>query len=241
MLFNSRLYCKVLFITTLLFVFSNATQHVFLLHGLGRTRFSMHSMGSFLNKNGYNVVNFGYPSTRKTIPNIIKLLKNRLKYIPQKDTVNFVTHSMGGIVVRAFLNTYVKEKVMPYFYRVVMLAPPNTGATQANYFSSFKLVNFIMGPSLKMLKTGSISFVNSLPPPFCEFGIIAGGKKNNEGYSSRIKGDDDGLVGVTETKLKGMKDFLLVKSMHTFIMEKIVVKKAVLNFLKNGFFKKNIN
>ncbi len=51
-----------------------------------------------------------------------------------------------------------------------------------------------------------------------------------------IAGKFDGKVSLKSTKLDGMKDFLVVPSAHSFIMDWDEVVLAVKNFIEKGKF-----
>ena len=235
---NRKFLKSALVFLPVFFITVHAEQHVYLLHGLGRTRLSMFRLSIYLKNNGFNVKNWGYNSRTETIPAIAEKLGKELEKIPAADSVCFVTHSMGGIVVRSFIASRKLDKRFPFFYRFVMMAPPNRGSKMADILSSNQLANWIFGPSLSMLRTDSASYVRTLGQPSCEFGIIAGGKGNGKGYNRLLPGDNDGIVSVETTKLDSMKNFLYVRSMHTFIMEKTIVRKNIVSFLKTGKFVK---
>ena len=199
----------------------NKKDYIVLLHGYWRTTNSMNTLEKALTKDGYEVVNIGYPSQKETIESISNnyLKKNLLeKCTDKKRKINFVTHSMGGLIVRHFL----AENKLPNLGRVVMLAPPNKGSRMANVFSKIEIANQILGPALKQLTTYKTSPPKSISQPGYEVGIIAG--------------KFDGKVSVKSTKLDGMKDFLVVPSAHSFIMEWDDVIEAVKHFIKNGKF-----
>ena len=195
--------------------------YVVLLHGLWRTSRSMKSLEKALTKDGYEVVNIDYPSRKDTIENIAN---NYLKKIitekcpDKKRKINFVTHSMGGIIVRYFL----LENKLPNLGRVVMLAPPNKGSRMADVFSKIKIANHVLGPALKQMTTHEKSLPKIMANPDYEVGIIAG--------------KFDEKVSVKATKLDNMKDFLVVPLSHSFIMDWGKTILAVINFIKNGKF-----
>ena len=210
--------------------------YVILLHGMGRTAYSMRKMERFLSSKEYNVINFGYASKENDIEHIAAQLDDVILK-ECKDTekkIHFVTHSLGGIVVRFYLKDKKKERIG----RVVMLAPPNKGSELADWLKNSAFYEWIVGPSGQQLGTDNDSIPLQLGSIDFELGIIAGDKSLNPLFSSKIPGPDDGKVSVESTKIKGMKDFIVVHSSHTFIMNNDEVQRQVDFFLKNGFFDK---
>lgn len=208
---------------------------VILLHGMGRTRFSMFNLEEYLSRLDYRVVNFGYPSRRETIEQIAKVR------IPGavaqcQDTsikkIHFVTHSLGGIVVRQYLQTHT----LPVGSRVVMLSPPNHGSEIPDHYKEVFWYRWSTGPAGQQLMTTKDSLPNRLKPINVEVGVIAGTKSVEPWFSSQIPGKDDGKVSVKRTQLDEMKDFLVVPHTHTFIMQSPEVHRQIEKFLKHGKF-----
>ena len=81
-----------------------------------------------------------------------------------------------------------------------------------------------LGSNLKKLESDPHSFVNQLGGVDYAVGVIAG--------------EHDGKVTVAQTKLEGMKDFAVVNSTHTFIMDNNEAISLVLQFLRDGTFHK---
>lgn len=214
-----------------------AKECIILLHGLARTKRSMEPMEKQLKKEGFTTVNIDYPSTEKTIEQLAPSAINKgIDHCRAENcsSIHFVTHSMGGILVRY----YLKENNLPELGRTVMISPPNHGSEIVDTFGDFKLFSWWNGPAGGQLGTTPESFPNSLGAPYFNVGIITGESSFNPLFSSIIPGKDDGKVSVKSAQMKGMKDFLVVHRTHTFIMRAKEVKEQTAFFLKTGKFKK---
>ena len=211
-------------------------ENVILLHGMGRTSRSMSKIASSLENEGYNVVNVSYPSTKKTIPallqEVVKPEIAKLKIV-SNSKIHFVTHSLGGILVRAILQT----EDLPNGSRIVMLCPPNHGSEIVDKYKNkwwFKRLN---GPAGQVLGTDKQSLPNQLKSIKYDVGIITGTKSYEPWFSRLMMGGDDGKVSTNSAKLDEMKDFLLVPLGHTFIMQNSVVINQITYFLREAVFK----
>ncbi len=208
---------------------------VILLHGLARNPRSMKKLEKYLSAKGYQVINFGYPSTRESIRTLGEVWLPRAvgqsrKGNPEK--IHFVTHSMGGIVLRQ----YLQKNSLPPGSRIVMISPPNRGSELADYLKGLRLYQWLNGPAGQELGTDFRSTPNTLKAVGAEIGIITGNRSFNPLYSQLIPGPDDGKVSVERAKLKEMKDFLTVAATHTFIMNHSQTIQSVADFLEKGEF-----
>lgn len=211
-------------------------ERVVLLHGLGRTDLSMYVIEQELSERGYRVFNVGYPSTDHSIEHLSEEeLGPALDRCcaGSNDTIHFVTHSMGGIVLRY----YLEEHEIDNLGRVVMISPPNRGTELADWVAENQFLETILGPSVEQLGTGAESVPTRLGPVDFELGIIAGNRSLNPLFSRLIPGDDDGKVAVEATKVPGMSDFLVVPHSHTYIMLNDEVVEQVAYFLEHGRFR----
>lgn len=206
---------------------------VVLLHGLGRSSFSMLRLERSLEKEGYNVLNLGYPSRTAPIPELADSLGRALELLPEeeKTTVHFVTHSLGGIIVRYHLG----NKPMAQVGRVVMLSPPNQGSEIADRLPA-ELLELVLGPTALQLGTDSVGVLHQLPSPTFEVGIITGDVSLNFLFSHWLPGKDDGMVSVESARIEGVEDFIVVPYSHTFIMYKGDVIREVAHYLRTGVF-----
>jgi pimeloyl-ACP methyl ester carboxylesterase len=207
---------------------------VFLLHGLGRTAKSMTYMQERLEGAGYTVINYSYESRKQEIGLLVSDLQKFIDGWCQLNDrpLHFVTHSLGGILVRAYLSKNKPENLG----RVIMLSPPNKGSEVVDFFEENSLFKYFFGPAAAELGTGYDSFPNSLGPADFEVGIITGNRTIDPISSWIIDGDDDGKVSIEQTKLEGMADFMVVQVSHAYIMTDPFVVDQVLFFLKNGYF-----
>ena len=216
----------------------NADRHetVILLHGLARSPWTMSKIERQLREDGYTVYNLGYPSRHQPIE---KLAAGIAKEMQGKTAgtarIHFVTHSMGGIIVRQIL----ADKSIPNVGRVVMLSPPNQGSEVVDRLGHWRLFKWINGPAGCQLGTGvdSIPCRLGVPPPGIEIGVITGDRSINWILSCLIPGKDDGKVSAERAKLPGMKEFRIYHSCHPLIMRNAAVINDIKSFLESGKFK----
>lgn len=207
---------------------------VVLVHGLGRTDRSMRPLERSLEEAGYRVANLRYPSTEHEPEVLVDGLAQHIEACcADTPRLHFVTHSLGGILLRAHL----AERKPPNLGRVVMLAPPNRGSEVVDALGDSKLFEWVYGPTARQLGTAKGSLPNRLPPPDYELGVIAGRESVSPAGALFIEGESDGTVSVEHTKLRGMADFLVVPHSHPFIMRSDEVAEQVLEFLRRGRFR----
>jgi pimeloyl-ACP methyl ester carboxylesterase len=204
---------------------------VILVHGMGRSSKSWPKMSKALEAAGYQVVPFDYPSTRCAISDSAGYLAQVIGNLDGVEEINFVCHSMGGLVVRAYAANHSDDRIK----RMVMLAVPNLGAEMADIVAKWPLYQWVCGPGGCELVTDPEGLIASLPTPDFEFAVIAAGKGNSNGYNPLIAGDDDGTVTVASTRLPGATDFLQVNGLlHSFLMFDNRVIDATVRFFDEG-------
>jgi len=206
---------------------------VILLHGLARTSRSMQQIELKLVGEGFHVVNLDYPSRQHAIEKLADLAVSQgISECPKHSKLNFVTHSLGGILVRY----YYAENPKARLGRVVMLAPPNQGSEVVDKLRQVPGFELINGPAGSQLGTEGGSIPQGLGRVDFELGIIAGTQTINPILSQWLPNPDDGKVSVDRTKVDGMKDFITVPHSHALLMDAPDVLDLILVFLKSGSF-----
>jgi triacylglycerol lipase len=177
----------------------------------------MAPLGRWLAQQGYRTHNWGYWSHRYTVEELAESLAEGLdRFATATPRVNFVTHSLGGILVRAALARRSLENAG----RAVMLAPPNRGSRSADRWSPY--LGRVL-PPIRDLRTTEEALVHSLPSPRAlEIGVIAGAF--------------DGKVSVEESRLEGARDHVVIPCRHSFIMHREDVRQLTARFLRTGSF-----
>jgi hypothetical protein len=213
-----------------------AADCVVLLHGLARTAGSMDKMQQALVGAGFETANISYPSRKKAIAELAStaipagLEECRAK--PDVEHIHFVTHSLGGILLRH----YLEQNGIDELGRVVMLGPPNQGSEAVEGLGGVPGFDWLNGPAGRQLGKGDNSVPLQLGPADFELGIIAGNRTIDPITSSVLENPDDGRVSVEDTRLDGMDDFIVVEHSHAFMMRMREPIELTIRFLKTGTF-----
>ena len=197
----------------------------------------MEKLALRLSEKGFSAVNLGYPSREYPIEVLAeKAIEPALEECPAGVDINFVTHSLGGILVRQYLS----EHTIPNLGRVVMLGPPNQGSEVVDELAHVPGFHFVSGDAGLQLGTGDLSLPNQLGAANFNVGVIAGTRSINWILSMLIPGADDGTVSIESTKLAGMNDHVEMPTTHTFMMANDAVIAQVIYYLKHGAFDREL-
>ncbi|HUE16595.1 MAG TPA: alpha/beta fold hydrolase [Planctomycetaceae bacterium] len=207
---------------------------VIAIHGILRSPKTFALMRPALEKAGYTVVGFNYPSTRIPIGEVANDLKQVIESLDGIEEINFVVHSLGGLVTRAYLKHYGDPRIK----RMVMLGVPNRGAELADLLRKNYAFRLIFGPAGQQLVTDQNGVIPTLPIPEFEFAVVAGGRGRGAGFNPLIPGDDDLLVAVASAQLPGAADSMTIRALHSFLPANAEVIDATVRFLQMGRLRK---
>lgn len=230
-----------------------APETVVLLHGLGLGGWAMHRLATALTRDGYRVVNLSYPSRSVPLETLARdwlpaqLATHRTADAPR---LHFVTHSMGGILVRTWLAEQRRAgaPAPANLGRVVMIAPPNQGSAVAQKLENFPPFRWFTDVNGRRLGTTPDSLPLTLGPwPFPsstplrdstagQLGVIAGDVSLNPLFSAWLGGPDDGKVTVASTHLAGETAHRVLSHSHTWLQWRADTHRAVSTFLRTGRF-----
>lgn len=195
----------------------------------------MTKMEAALTAEGFRVSNIEYPSRERPIESLAPLAIEQGLAQCRKGRatrIHFVTHSLGGILVRYYLSKWPIAELG----RVVMLGPPNQGSEVVDKFSTVPGYAYINGPAGFQLGTGPSSVPAMLGPVGYPVGVIAGTKSVNLLLSTAFTETNDGKVSVSRARVEGMSDFIEVATSHPFIMRNSEAIRQTIAFLKHGKF-----
>ena len=211
-------------------------EFIVLLHGILRSKTDMHFLTKFFEKNGYETLNILYPSREQNLEDLSDFVHHKIVDDPRyhDDTViNFVTHSMGGLIARY----YIARRKPEHLGKVVMMGPPNTGSEFADFLSETQILapifKTVFGPASEQLTTDYEHIDDDITYPL---GVIAGNLSINPLAPWILNGEHDGIVPVERTKIDGMTDHIVMSATHSFMMFNKDVMEQALHFLRNDRF-----
>lgn len=208
-----------------------------LLHGIRGSGKIMKLMEVSLKKEGYEALNISYESTSKPMEELVEDIRAALdkKGVTDYSRVDFVGHSMGGLLIRELLRD--KAQRPANLGGVVMMGSPNAGSEAADRMKDWDLFKWIYGPAGQQLTTEFQRQAKDGLSVDYKLGIIA--SADNTGHywvRELIPGENDGLVSVESTKLDGMDDHVKIEAPHSVMPLMPEVIRQVIHFLDKGKF-----
>lgn len=186
------------------------------LHGFLRSKGNFQAFHKEYTQLGWHVYRWNYPSWSKTIEENAKDFTEQMNKIQNElppHKVYFVTHSLGGLILRAAMN----REGFPENYKstkALLIAPPNQGSAFARFLGQYKALRLAMGSKAgkELVKKESFDHLGIFPDSL-EVMVIAG----TCGFNPLLKGKNDGKVTIKETRLKTPHQYKEVFAGHSWI------------------------
>ncbi len=221
---------SLLFPATLLAQMEKQPETVILVHGFLGSSNDMADLQTAFDEAGYETITPDFATRVGSIETLANhVFGNALLEAKDAQTIHIVTHSMGGLLARSYLENHD----IPKLERMVMLAPPNHGSEVAGELSQYSIYRQFSGPA--GVELGALNLTPEKVGDY-ELGIIAGTASVNPIFSPILPGPDDGYVALESTPLKGMNDFITVPTSHGFITKNESSIAETLYFVENGAF-----
>ena len=211
------------------------TELVVVLHGLGMAPIRMIYLTHRLRKAGFDTLNLGYPSRKKTIEASAKFVGDKIKASDVQSylKVHFVTHSLGGLVALHLLSDCSVRNAC----RMVLIAPPYRGSEVVEKLQHFPLFDRLIGPAGRQLTTSYRAAVSFDLPTNLEIGVLAGIRAYEYPFFLSIMkptGAHDGVVSVHSTHVPNEAAHDTIRISHSLMIEASGTK--VVHFLRHGRF-----
>ena len=215
---------------------NTGAEKVVLLHGFGRSDMSMLLLNSALTEAGYDVYSLDYPSTDEAPEALVEIIGEDINNCCKDgaETVHFVGHSFGGLLLRDYLGRHHPKNLG----HVVLIGTPNKGSELVDDDLGIAAQETLLrwaGPSAQALHTRPGGYAASLPAPEYAVGVIAG-NRGTRMSDKWLPTPNDGVVSVESARLDGMTDFIEVEVTHWDMRSNPVVAELVIDFLRHGRF-----
>lgn len=225
----------LLLVSLLAWLSTDAKVKIYLIHGYGGIGLEFYKIQKAIKKQGCIYETFHYNSLAEDVDSVSKILYEKISKEPY-DTLSFVTHSIGALVVRSMYQYLHQNQVFPFVHRMIMIAPPNKGTPVADFFLGCDLTTYLAGPNLQHLSTDSITGAHKFPLPKCEVGLIIGAIDRDNFLTIPLIGNNDGIVLNEHTKLGIETDIWIEEDSHLGLLFNDKVVDKVIEFLNHGKF-----
>jgi uncharacterized alpha/beta hydrolase family protein len=188
-----------------------------------------------LENSGYEVCVLDYDTIGESIQSVVDSTESQIDaclHSPAK--THFIGHSLGGLVIRSYLQNHAAFSQSEQMGEVVLIGTPNKGSELADHYDGRWLME-LGGEVSQSLVTGENSLGNQLQELDINIGIIAG-TKSMLLTDDIFDGPNDGLVSVESTKLSNMSDFVEIEVGHSAMRYNEEVANQAIHFLRHSSF-----
>jgi len=203
---------------------------VVLLHGLWRGWRAMQPIARALGDEGFSTLNLPYPSARLPIAQLVSRVRAEVEKIAGDQPVHFITHSLGGILVRSLLAGQVPWETG----KIIMLAPPNHGSEIVDWSKKHLLLHQVLGPAGRALGSDGAPRELAALPPEIQAAVIMGNRGSIPVFTKLLELENDGIVSTEKGRIDGLRGFTVIHADHTFIQCHPEAIRLSIHFLKTG-------
>lgn len=192
-------------------------EKIVLIHGFFGASWNLKYHEYMLKKHGLDTILWDYSSREKTIQmhaeDLVTFLQNEAVNHPGQP-IHFVTHSMGGLVLRAAIN-HPKCPLEAKSGRAVLLSPPNQGAMWGRTIGEWKVVSALCQDKSgrELLTQSNFDYLGEFPLSM-QIKVIAG----DHSFNPFISVPNDGTVTVEETILNTPHEHETIHQEHHSIL-----------------------
>jgi pimeloyl-ACP methyl ester carboxylesterase len=172
---------------------------------------------------------FRYFGASESMSDISARLRDFVRELGSAE-VHFIGHSLGGLVIYRFLERFPEQPPG----RVVFLGVPCVASRAAEHAGRFAPLARLLGPSVadELLTVRERRWTHARP-----LGIVAGNQPLGLGqFFARFDEDNDGTIAVSETRLPGATDHIVLPVSHLGMLLSARVARAAGAFLTQGHF-----
>ena len=208
---------------------ANGKRMTILVHGLAGFGWTFRDMKPALNEAGIRAEHWNYASTRGSLQEHVAAFHRMMNALEGVEEVSFVAHSLGGLLIRAAL----ADSTQPWRGRIqvkglIMIGTPNGGAALADRFQGEAWFQLGLDEAGQNLTSG---YAATVPKPTVPYRLIAG-RLPGEG-NPLIPGADDGMVAISEVRIKPDDKLLIIPGNHAAITADDRVIEFVSNTLRS--------
>jgi pimeloyl-ACP methyl ester carboxylesterase len=208
-----------------------ATETVVLVHGLWMNGTELGMLGHRLRReHGFEVRTFSYPTMQGDVSAICAALAGFASGMGGGGRVHLVGHSLGGVMVYRTLT----ECASRIDGNAVLLGAPLNGSKAARSVSRWPMLRPLLGPHVlgELVEPCVRCWTGERP-----LGAIAGTLRVGTGqFFAHFDEDNDGTIAVSETRIPGLTDHLVLPHSHFGMLLAADVAAQVACFLRTSAF-----
>lgn len=200
---------------------------VILVHGLWMPGTEMVLLRRRLRAAGFTPAPFRYKSVTRSLTDNAEALAEFAQSVPA-DTLHFVGHSLGGVLVLDMLNAHPEVQAAS----AVLLGAPVRGCLAGRRLGGARLGRWMMGACRVRWGEREARWRREAP-----LGVVAGTLPLGLGrVLGRLPDANDGVVRVAETEVEGMAARALLAQGHSMLIVSAAVQAMLERFLASGKF-----